>query len=492
MQQSKTNFEIRLMRIIAIWLGFFVSPLFAQQITMNGLLGGRSAYSHYRAVGENAAGIYLMNYRDADMRKSFTLIRVSHSLEYLQEKPIELGKRSRLIKIFSLDSGICLLYLEKTRQQIRIQYLLINPTFDQEFTGTLGYLPNAESMEAVTAEYSFNRQWCAVWAEQVSDQGLQSVGVTLFHLPSRKIVRRECMIPFSAKMVQIEEASVANEGQHACIVSFDDEAGRRSTLRFFAAFADTIGFKPLFPLNAGSLQISGAELIRDEFAGRFIFSGFYDEGKEEKTGGPLVVHLYDTMAEGESRYILKTGYSAAMVSELIGASAQEKGRLPEGLFVRKIIARDDGGTLLIAEKFYITQQLETFYINGIPQTSSKNVYHYDDVLVLSLSPSAETEWFKVIRKRQSGFIGGGYYNGIASYVCDSTVQIMYNDNATQNNRVMHLTIHQNGAILQKVLFNSDEVYTGLVPQEGRQIGYNRFVVPLTMDRQTLLLKLTKE
>jgi hypothetical protein len=43
-----------------------------------------------------------------------------------------------------------------------------------------------------------------------------------------------------------------------------------------------------------------------------------------------------------------------------------------------------------------------------------------------------------------------------------------------------------------VLFNSDEVYTGFVPQEGRQVGYNRFVVPMTMDKKTLLLKVTQD
>jgi hypothetical protein len=46
--------------------------------------------------------------------------------------------------------------------------------------------------------------------------------------------------------------------------------------------------------------------------------------------------------------------------------------------------------------------------------------------------------------------------------------------------------------LQKVLFNSDEVFTGFIPQEGRQTGYNRFIVPLNMDKQMMLLKVTKE
>jgi len=492
MPHEKANFEIRLMRIISIATLLISGNILAQTVTLNALPGRKSVYSHYRVIGENAAGIYLMNYRDADMRKNFTIIRVNHSLEFIQEKPVELGKRARLIKLFTWDSGICMLYLDKIKQQTFLQYRLIAPGLDQEFEGSLGMVSNLESAEAVTAEYSINRQWCAVWSEQVSEQGLQKLGVTLFHLPTHQKWQQECLIPFSNRLVDVQEASLGNDGQHACVVSFDDEAGRRPLTRFFAAFGDNERFKPLFPINASSYHISGEELVRDEFAGRFIFIGFWDENKEERSGGTLILPLPDTLQEGRTEMLASKTFSSGLVSELIGTSAQEKGRIPANMFIRKIVPRNDGGTLIIAEKFYTTQHLETFYINGIPQTSSKNVYHYDDVMLLSLNASAETEWFRVIHKRQSGFSGSGFYNGVAVYVCDSTVQLLYNDNATQNNRIMHLGVDQKGAILQKVLFNSDNVYTGFIPQEGRQTGYNRFVVPLNMDKQMMLMKVTME
>jgi hypothetical protein len=492
MPHGKANFEIRLMRIISIGLLFFIFPLCAQRVSMNALPGGRSVYSNYRVVGENSGGIYLMNYRDADMRRNFTIIRSSHSLEYLGEKPVELGRKARLIKLFSYDSGICMVYLEKIKQQTWLQYRLIAPALDKEIAGTLGVIDELESAEGVMAEYSLNRQWLGVWTEGMSEHGLQKLGITLLHLPTGRKIQHFFLVPFTAKQTDVEEAALGNEGQHACVISFDDESGRRAPIRYFASVGNTEGIKPLIPINVNSYHISGGDLVRDEFAGRFVFSGFWDENKEERSGGGMVMSLPDSMKAGDPDLVTKNTFPTALVSELIGAAAQEKGRLPENLYIRKIVPRDDGGTLVVAEKFYITQHLETFYINGIPQTSSKNVYHYDDVLILSQNANSEVEWFKVLHKRQSGFAGAGFYNGIATYVCNDRVNLLYNDNATQNNRIMHVSIDQKGAILQKVLFNSDEVYTGFVPQEGRQVGYNRFVVPMTMDKKTLLLKVTQD
>ena len=148
-------------------------------------------------------------------------------------------------------------------------------------------MDDLESAEGVTAEYSANRAWLGVWTEGVTEQGLQKVGITLFHLPTERKMQHTSLVPFTAKQVEVEEAALGNDGQHACMVSFDDESGRRSPIRYFAAFGNVHGFKPLFPVNASSYHISGGDLARDEYAGRFLYYGFWDENKEERSGGNL-------------------------------------------------------------------------------------------------------------------------------------------------------------------------------------------------------------
>jgi hypothetical protein len=53
---------------------------------------------------------------------------------------------------------------------------------------------------------------------------------------------------------------------------------------------------------------------------------------------------------------------------------------------------------------------------------------------------------------------------------------------------MYITMNRSGNMVQKVLFSSENAYTAVIPSEGKQTGFNRFVVPLVTDKQTYFLK----
>jgi hypothetical protein len=133
--------------------------------------------------------------------------------------------------------------------------------------------------------------------------------------------------------------------------------------------------------------------------------------------------------------------------------------------------------------------METFYLNGVPQTSSKSVYNYNDLFFVSFDSAGRIEWRHMVNKRQNSFSSMAYLQSIGIYVCEKNINIIYNDNSSQNNRVMHLKISRKGTLEQKIILNSDNEYTAVIPLEGKQTGYNRFVTPVIMNKQTMLLQL---
>ena len=62
-----------------------------------------------------------------------------------------------------------------------------------------------------------------------------------------------------------------------------------------------------------------------------------------------------------------------------------------------IALRSDGGVLLIAEKFYLTQQT---YRDNFGALIERKIYHYEDVILTSVNQNGEIEWHAIVDKFQ--------------------------------------------------------------------------------------------
>lgn len=448
------------------------------------------AYTYSKVVGENAGGIYVMKYRDADIRRHFTLERYSHSLEFIDEQDYSLDKHDRLLKVFTRDSGMVFIIARKNKTITEL--LIYRLGFDikkEPLEKSIGSAGQAESLEDIRCEYSINRQWCGIWVECAESSGKQRLNIFSFNLNSGFLYTKTISTPFDWKNTGIDEGSVGNHGETLCALLHEDNVRRLTdpaSQQYVVYSTDTGKAYRSIELNAGKFFISGLELNRDEFAGKFVVCGFYDYKNAGAAHG-----FFTLQVSTDTQQLHFEAFDRKLVASLIGAKDEEKGLEPEHFFIRKMVPRDDGGILVIAENYYVSQQLETFYLNGVPQTSSRNVYNYNDLLFIAIDSAGQAEWNYVHRKRQSSFANGSYYHSIGVYVCDSNVNLVYNENASQSNRVVHLRLDRDGRLEQKILFNSESAYTAIVPFEGKQTGYNRYVVPLLREKQTSLLKLVQ-
>ena len=67
---------------------------------------------------------------------------------------------------------------------------------------------------------------------------------------------------------------------------------------------------------------------------------------------------------------------------------------------------------IVAERSSFTFESDVIYVNGIPQSTSRNIYNYEDVLVMALEPDLRIRWYHLINKSQSSLNDGGYYSSI--------------------------------------------------------------------------------
>ncbi|MBL7810678.1 MAG: hypothetical protein JNL57_00525, partial [Bacteroidetes bacterium] len=428
-------------------------------------------------------------FRDPELRFGFSLDRYSHRLDFMEEQDFSLGRREKLIKAYTTDSGLQFFTLKQKKQSASVEVTRSRFGLRAVEKGTGIY--HTERLEksdnAVKVEYSNNRKYSVVWFQETGAGGKQVVYCLCLNEKQQKIWEYSRELNWQAGDVEFGEAACAPDGASAILLQVNEKSkgNEPSRKHFHLLGASMDGMAEPISMNTWFF-VSDVELVSRDADSSFLATGFYDFKEAGKCHG-----VFSAVYQTGNRYINThvQAFDKDLVSELIGAKAVEKGAEPTDLYLRKVIPRSDGGALLVAENFFVSQQMETFFMNGAPQTSPKNVYHYDDVVLLMLDSNANLQWRYVLHKRQSSYASGSYYNSIGTYACDTAVHMVYNDNSGQNNRVIHVRVNRSGTVEQNILFDSEEAYTALIPFEGKQVGYNRYVVTLIQDKKVSWLEL---
>jgi hypothetical protein len=100
--------------------------------------------------------------------------------------------------------------------------------------------------------------------------------------------------------------------------------------------------------------------------------------------GKLIVENYEKFPE-------------EFLSRYLSQKQLDKGKELTDFYLDKIIPRSDGGLIVLGEQYYVTsnsyRDVYGFWYN-------QTFFHYDDVIVTSISGEGKVEWNSVLYKRQ--------------------------------------------------------------------------------------------
>jgi hypothetical protein len=164
-----------------------------------------------------------------------------------------------------------------------------------------------------------------------------------------------------------------------------------------------------FPIQLNDDFIFDIEIAFNK-SNNIISSGFYSSKNYGKIKG-----CYYLLLDRESKAILKESkkefgidFLTEFLSERKAKKTQkkkEKGKDVElaSFQMEDIVTRDDGGIVQVAEQYY--QETYTYTdANGF--THTRVTYHYNTLIVISISPEGEIEWARKIPKFQASPGGG--------------------------------------------------------------------------------------
>ncbi len=133
---------------------------------------------------------------------------------------------------------------------------------------------------------------------------------------------------------------------------------------------------------------------RDE---NIFLAGFYSNRGADQMAGTF---LQKISKEGIVLTDATAPFTPYFLQNYLSQGQINRGKELRDFYIRPgdgIILRSDGGVLLIAEKFYITYQT---YRDRFNVLVDREIYHYDDVILTSISASGQIEWQSVVPKRQ--------------------------------------------------------------------------------------------
>lgn len=244
---------------------------------------------------------------------------------------------------------------------------------------------------------------------------------------------------FSSKSVNelsdLKKTRVSNLGEAIFLFkNYKDKrkemVNRNPNYSYELQYVDKRGENPLrYPIKLESDFISNMQIgfnMNDEI----IATGFYSTSGKGQINGSyyLLIDKSTKAVKKESKKEFGIDFLTDFMKERQAKKAvkrEEKGK--DNGFVNfkldEIIFRSDGGVIQIAEQFYITEHTYTD-ANGNIRTTIK--YHYNTIIVISISPDGKIEWARKIPKRQSS--SSTWYSSYSSHVVNNNIYFFYIDN----------------------------------------------------------------
>jgi hypothetical protein len=245
-------------------------------------------------------------------------------------------------------------------------------------------------------------------------------------------------------------------------------------------------------LPLGERYVTGVYLKQDQVNNRIYISGFFSEKKNGNQDG--VVYAWFDLGT----YTFRNQKMIVFDDRLRRATGENNKRRAFNDFkMRQIIVRNDGGFVLVAEDYFMTNRNAGYvpgwgyyssYYYGPYMMPTVREFHYNDILVLSYDGAGQRQWHAFVRKNQYSQEDGGLFSSYAMINTGGSLGFLFNDFNTSQSRIQLATVDADGQQAVRHLAAGGAGEPDWLPRSGRQVGPSELVVPCLRKRQICFAK----
>jgi len=502
-----------------------VSPVKAQQTTVqwgetleesrkSGVLNfiGQDEDFYYVLKGNLTAwnsSRSIVNYKSPRLQETpnASIVKLDHNMNVVQENVLYLAQADKILTPMAafLYHGEMYLFSSFRNQKTRLKHVFmqsmdmesLEPRNDLRIVASLPF-KNRYLTGQVDFRFSRDSSYMMVFANvQSRKNDPDKFGFHVFNDSMQSIWDRVVVLPSLEKQFIVSDYLVDNDGNTYLV-------GKR----YFGKRKDKIDGRPNYEYVVYSYQGNGEEEteyvlnlpnrflseLHLEIApgGDLICAGFYSDIEATSAKGTFffTVNAETKEIEQESFFEFDMDFltqsmtpNQKLKTRRKAAKGKDKGLTEYD--IRNLIPRGDGGSVLVAEQYYTRTVNTPGGMDGMG--SIKVYYHYNNIVVISISPEGEIEWASKIPKRQVSVDDNGIYSSFVTMITAERLHFIYNDHranldegvssqlknfktSDRNGVVVLASVDAKGYVTRSGLFSNKEVNTVCRPKMSSQIA----------------------
>ncbi len=489
-----------LLRIsMALLLGILSLPLSfveGQVLTVSESEKLSSNFLNYRVLGKNTSGVLIYKHkREREMIEIY-----DQNMALIRRKTLESSLQPvESVNVLLVEDGSVLhFYVHKTK---RVHYLFAQAMdeglLDKNPPQLLDSVDRREdgNWDEFMIRLSEDRSQVLVFRQSL--KGAQSTGVLmrLFDTELRERWLDELSFDDIEKDMVLSDAFISNGGD-VCIVQIRDLSKLRPESFPHAIIhmrpADFGVFRKLAMTESPEGRIREMAFSWDSRNNRIIGAGFFAESNRSFSSG-----LYFISASASGEWVARqfTPFHPDFIKSLSTRTSRKRDEIPV-YNIQEIVARSDGGALLVAEYIHETSESYEYtdydpYYGGY-RTSTRyiNYHEYEDIMLLMLEPDGMLAWEEIIRKKQVSREDRGRNSSFAMLNAHRQLFFIFNEDISYNTNVLQYNMDTRGKVNRSSMFNANSKELMLVPRRARQISGNEIVIPSIYKNNLAFVKLS--
>lgn len=302
---------------------------------------------------------------------------------------------------------------------------------------------------------------------------------------SLKVIKKaKAVFPSNTKLTK-GEVNIANDG--TVYMAAYTTAGVQNYADDYMILSLPEGetkFKANYMNLHGKYAASGYMKI-DNTNQTIYFGGFYTDRKNGNYNGII----YAAMNRNEDSFsnLKFIPFDEALISE---ASEKHHNHPFDNYVPMQVIAKNDGGFVMIAEDSYITTRTNYMPTVGYYSafytpynTSLVREYHYNDIMALSYNKDGVREWKSFIHKEQYSQEDGGAFGSYALLNSGGSLAFLFNDFNSTRSRIQLATVDPVGKTDVSSFTPIGNNSPDWLPRAGKQVASRVLIVPCLLKKQ---------